>query len=145
MQGSWCQEAGYWSVGGCDTTDTLRKRRRLEDVAVISKFFRGTHAQMRRFPRNKTFCWRQLLQNWCFQGVLTFMEKYGEENINNQHLLLNSANMVVFIMSSNFLSYSSNYSVVKCYLFLSLSAKTIILFAQRIKKAFMYFQPHQST
>ena len=65
--------------------ETLRKRRRLEDVAVISRFFRSVHAQMRRFPCKQTSCWSQLLQNWCFQGILTFVEKYGKEKANNQH------------------------------------------------------------
>ena len=89
------------------TMETLRKWRRLE-VAVISTFFRSTHAQMRRFSRKPTSCWKRLLQNWCFRGVLTLVEKYGREKVNNQPLLLNSAYVVVFIMSSNFPLYSSN-------------------------------------
>ena len=105
---------------------------------------------MRRFPHKQTSYWRRLLQNWCFQGVLTFVEKYGEEKVNNQHLLLNSADVVVFFMNSNSLLSSSNYVVVKSHLFLSLSAKTTIFFAQVVKglkKPFCFFSvtihPHQ--
>ena len=122
--------------------ETLRKRRRLEDVAVISRFFRSVHAQMRRFPCKQTSCWSQLLQNWCFQGILTFVEKYGKEKANNQHLLLNSAYVVVFIISSDFLSYSSNNSVLKSHIFLFISKNHIFCSgSQRIKKAFLLFQP----
>ena len=128
--------------------ETLRKRRRLEDVTVISKFFRGAHAQMSRLPHKQTFCWRRLLQNCCFQGFLTFVQKDCKEKVNKQHLLLNSVYVVVFIMSSNFLSYSSNYSVVKSNLFICLSAKTTILFAQAVKglkKPLCFFSLNKST
>ena len=128
--------------------ETLRKRRRLEEAAVISKFLRSAHAQMRQFSLKQTSCWRRLLQNWCFQGVLTFVEKYGKEKVNNQRLLLNSAYVVVFIMSSNVLSYRSNYSVVKSHPFLCLSAKTTMFFAQVVKglkKPFWFFSLNQPT
>ena len=128
--------------------ETLLKRHQLEDVAVISKFSRSAHAQMRRFPRKQTPCWRRLLQNWFFQGVLIFVEKYGKEKVNNYHLLLNSAYVIVFITSSNFLSYISNYSVVKSHLFLCLSGITTILFAQAVKglkKLFFFFSLNHST
>ena len=127
--------------------ETLHKRRRLEDVTVISRFFRSVHAQTRRFPCKQTSCWSRLLQNWCFQGVLIFVEKYGKEKANNQHLLLNSAYVVAFIMSSNFLPYSSNNNVAKSHIFLCLSAKTIF-FAQAVKglkKPFCFFSLNQST
>ena len=61
-----------------------------------------------------------------------FVEKYVKEKVNDQHLLLNSAYVVVLIMSSNFLSYSSNYSVVKSHFCICLSAKTTILFVQTV-------------
>ena len=102
---------------------------------------------MGRFPYKHMYCWRRLIRNWRFQDVLTFVKKYGQEKVNNQHLLVNSAYVVVFIMSSNFPSCSSNYSVVS-HLFLSLSAKTTSLFAQAIKGLkilFCFFSLNQST
>ena len=75
------------------------------------------------------------------------MEKYGEEKVNNHYLLLNSAYVVVFIMSLNFRSYSSKYSVVKSHLIFSLSAKNIILFDQvfkGLKRSNWFFSLNQS-